>query len=687
MRNKNYELTIALMFLSLSCLLNAQVALKINKSDAKEVDKTNITITSSEARSFITKSNLSDKDNSKSVTPNDLIMPASFSSMARMQQPNNTSINTAVSAVPSCTTPIYPADNATGVCGYLLTIKWNPVAGATSYAVFVTAINANVLIQVNPQFVIDNQVSFIGFPDRVWQWMVVPSNAEGSATGCPIWTFTSGDVTPPTIICPPNATVSAGANCSGLLGDYRALAQVSDNCIISPAPTGVTQVQSPSTVLTVLNSPYTVELYVNDYRSNNQSLPCTFTVTLQDKTPPTVVCKNTTVTLSAAGAASIQMSDVFDSALSQDNCGTVTPVGLSQSTFTCADVGTKMVTLTVNDGNGNSSQCTANVTVNASATPSVSLNSSVPGNTICNGSSVTFTAVPTKGGSAPTYTWYINGSPQTETGATLQRSNLAQGDAIKVTLNSSETCLATQTAESTTRTMTVYTPSVEAGNCQFVYLGYGSNCTTITAVASGGAGGFTYLWSPINKTGASQTVCPTAPINNYTVTAKDAFGCTATDVVTVEVLDVRCEKNKVKVCHNGLNICIATKDVTFHLAHGDKLGTCGAFSNLCGTATNALNANEPKQSHNLVLPSDLNVQVYPNPANNAITLQLDNITEGVTQFKIMDITGKVVKIENTLLTEGYNEVTLDIQNLSIGLHFIKIKDSGNHEAVVKMSKM
>ena len=81
------------------------------------------------------------------------------------------------------------------------------------------------------------------------------------------------------------------------------------------------------------------------------------------------------------------------------------------------------------------------------------------------------------------------------------------------------------------------------------------------------------------------------------------------------------------------------------------------------------------------------VQTYPNPAKAVLTIQLENITEGIAQFEIMDITGKVVKIENKLLTEGYNEVTLDIQNLSTGLHFIKVKDSGNNEAVVKMSKM
>ncbi|MFT5862934.1 MAG: hypothetical protein ACI828_001587 [Flavobacteriales bacterium] len=49
---------------------------------------------------------------------------------------------------------------------------------------------------------------------------------------------------------------------------------------------------------------------------------------------------------------------------SAQNCGTDTTITLSQSAFTCADLGDNDVTITVTDGNGNINTCVATVTVN-----------------------------------------------------------------------------------------------------------------------------------------------------------------------------------------------------------------------------------------------------------------------------------------------------------------------------------
>jgi Secretion system C-terminal sorting domain len=80
-------------------------------------------------------------------------------------------------------------------------------------------------------------------------------------------------------------------------------------------------------------------------------------------TPPTAICQNITVNLDAAGSYSIIGSDLDGGSV--DNCSTS---GLtftaSQTTFTCSDIGSPIaVNLTVNDGNGNSAVCVADVTV------------------------------------------------------------------------------------------------------------------------------------------------------------------------------------------------------------------------------------------------------------------------------------------------------------------------------------
>ena len=46
-----------------------------------------------------------------------------------------------------------------------------------------------------------------------------------------------------------------------------------------------------------------------------------------------------------------------------DNCGSMTTIELSQTLFTCLDLGTNAITVTITDGNGNSGTCTPNITV------------------------------------------------------------------------------------------------------------------------------------------------------------------------------------------------------------------------------------------------------------------------------------------------------------------------------------
>lgn len=123
--------------------------------------------------------------------------------------------------------------------------------------------------------------------------------------------------------------------------------------------------------------------------------------------------------------------------------------------------------------------------------------------------------------------------------------------------------------------------SVNAGNDDTVYYGYPPMaCATLTAMASGTAP-FSYPWSNGDST-QSITVCDTTT-TTYWVTITDSSGCTASDTVTVFVINVSCgaNNNKVLVCHvppgnpaNAHTICISPNAVPAHLAHGDYLGAC-----------------------------------------------------------------------------------------------------------------
>ncbi|MCI4651730.1 T9SS type A sorting domain-containing protein, partial [Phaeodactylibacter sp.] len=93
---------------------------------------------------------------------------------------------------------------------------------------------------------------------------------------------------------------------------------------------------------------------------NGNSSTCTSAVTVEDNIAPEALCEDATVQLDAFGNGALSAAQVDGG--SGDPCG-VSSLSLSQTSFDCSDVGIRSVTLTATDVNGNSSTCTANVTV------------------------------------------------------------------------------------------------------------------------------------------------------------------------------------------------------------------------------------------------------------------------------------------------------------------------------------
>ena len=93
---------------------------------------------------------------------------------------------------------------------------------------------------------------------------------------------------------------------------------------------------------------------------------CSAMVTVEETVPPIAVCQNVTVYLDDLGSVSIVAQDVDGG--STDNCG-ITSISASPTDFTCAQLGTETTTLTVEDGSGNSDNCTASITILDSISP------------------------------------------------------------------------------------------------------------------------------------------------------------------------------------------------------------------------------------------------------------------------------------------------------------------------------
>ncbi len=98
---------------------------------------------------------------------------------------------------------------------------------------------------------------------------------------------------------------------------------------------------------------------------------CTATVTVRDLTKPVAKCKAVTLPLVPGNTLTLLPSQVDN--ISTDACTTPPLLSVSPNTFTCANNGPNVVTLTVSDASNNNSSCTATVTIDCAGTaPNVS---------------------------------------------------------------------------------------------------------------------------------------------------------------------------------------------------------------------------------------------------------------------------------------------------------------------------
>lgn len=110
----------------------------------------------------------------------------------------------------------------------------------------------------------------------------------------------------------------------------------------------------------------TVTLTVTN--ESGASTTCEAIVNVSDNINPTAICQDATIQLDADGNATLDANLVDNG--STDNCG-IQSIEVDKTAFTCADLGTNTVTLTVTDNSNNVSTCSATVTVEDVTAPNV----------------------------------------------------------------------------------------------------------------------------------------------------------------------------------------------------------------------------------------------------------------------------------------------------------------------------
>jgi PKD repeat protein len=233
-----------------------------------------------------------------------------------------------------------------------------------------------------------------------------------------------------------------------------------------------------------------------------------------DNTAPNAICKNITVALSPTGTASVTAAMIDNG--SGDACG-IGSLQINNSasvTFTCANIGANNVTLTVTDRAGNTSTCTAVVTVAPAAII-------VAGQTtVCQGQTVPLTA-----NVGDSYQWQKDGVDIS--GATAQTYTATESGNYTVTVTNAGGCSGTSAPTAITVNNNPTVSTTPSGNA--------SLCPPNGNVVLSASTSSIYQWkfNGNNISGATQQNYTANQVGTYTVQVIDLFGCSATSAPIV----------------------------------------------------------------------------------------------------------------------------------------------------------
>jgi gliding motility-associated-like protein len=158
-------------------------------------------------------------------------------------------------------------------------------------------------------------------------------------------TVTVLDTQNPTITCAVNQTQATDTGiCSAVVAVIAPIA--SDNCGVK---TLINDFNGTSDASGTYPVGTTEVIWTATDESGNVSI-CTQQITVEDTELPVVLTKNFTAQLNESGIVTIQVADIDDN--SSDNCGIVKRE-LDITSFTCANIGSNTVKLTITDKNGN----------------------------------------------------------------------------------------------------------------------------------------------------------------------------------------------------------------------------------------------------------------------------------------------------------------------------------------------
>lgn len=336
--------------------------------------------------------------------------------------------------------------------------------------------------------------------------------------------------------------------------------------------------------------------------------------------------------------------------------GSVFPVGTTQNTFEKPD------------SLGNLQSCSFNVTVVDNEAPQINCPSDI---TNC-ASTISW--------DAPTASDACGIASVSQTGGPATGSTLAMGshtisyEAMDNHGNSS----------SCSFTVTRANLSVAIAGNPKVYLGYGPACTLLYADVNGGNPPYNYSWSAGGNNGYLWA-CTTVP-TTYTLTVTDSKGCSGSAQVLVDVEDISCGNNEVKICYQGNTYCVNSWAAFLYTTLTDA--TLGPCNNLAkkGTGSGMMSEQDFLEASQLneqdIYAASLSLEAYPNPFAESTTIAWQAPVDQPVKVMVYDMTGRQVALLYEGLTQpGGQETSLSSASLKPGMYMVRITMNGEQKSL------
>lgn len=474
-------------------------------------------------------------------------------------------------------------------------------------------------------------------------------------------------------------------------------------CVLTNSDSCVTKSTDTSNmirmeVLPLVNSSVSISVSPNDTICAGTTVTFTSTIT-NGGTSPSYIWKRNATTVSTSSTYSTNSLNNGDSVA----CVLINNVTCPASTYDTSSY--------------------IHMTVNPLLTPAIVITAS-PSDTICPGSSITYTANITNGGTNPAYQWKVNGT-NSGTSNTYSSSTWSNNDVVTCQLTSNAICPTTTTASDTSTVVVLpnVTPGITISISPDSVVCSGTPVSFSSNISNGGNNP-AYQW---RKNGAAISGANTNAYNGTGVNNNDVIDCILTsdeqcatplkdtsNAIKVQFTPVTDPSVAISVVpgttipqgtsvtftanptnagtsptyqwyKNGTALSgeVNNTYVTSTLADNDKVHVLVTSSDSCSNPDTS-SSNELTITVNNSVEGLRNVseelQLFPNPNDGTFILK-GRIAASVNQqqltYRVVDIVGKVVS-QGTIQTRNHTyskKITLDEQ-VSDGIYFIRISIGG-----------